>query len=294
MTDNENNHSPEEKLAAMLGLLADDTEPNGPTPSLQEIQNWHLGKLDAQRAAEVKSHVARDPACYQMWSDLVASEKETEVQELAKQDLITSLMRKMKMWWMSPPSFWIGSGLVTTAIVVLAVIIVPVHQTWSPIDDPVIAELGYEWPYESLSVTRGGELSYRQKIAMQTGIRSGIEITTQSKAGWDVAIKNLPNETLNCDKETNKNECEQQTRLLHSIGLHAGVMYMACLDYEKGQQKYFDSSYWQELTTAWRTMAGEVHKANIESLIVPIRDISLSQDKQQQCGLVRDVIYMSY
>ena len=73
--DNHNGQSEKERLNAMLALVADEEKPVGRKPDLQEIQAWHMGKLDAQRANEVKTHVARDPGCYQQWSDLLAEEK---------------------------------------------------------------------------------------------------------------------------------------------------------------------------------------------------------------------------
>ncbi len=81
-----------DRLSLLLGLIADDKPAAGAKPDLWEIQAWHLGKLDKQRAAQVKSHVARDPMCYQLWSDLL-------IEDAAQQYSQNSLVAQLKTAW---------------------------------------------------------------------------------------------------------------------------------------------------------------------------------------------------
>ncbi len=295
INDDHDELPPDERLISLLGLLADQEIPTGPTPTLLEIQDWHLGKLDQKRAAEVKMHVARDPACYQMWSDLLAAEKEPTLTPDQPQSVLSVIANKCKQSWRKPDPSWLGGGLVTAAVVsIIAVVLMPGQEIWSPIDDPIVAPLDYDWPYASMSSTRGGKLSYRMKIAVQTGIRKGIEITTQGQQGWNEAINSLPPEALSCEKETNKQVCEQETKLLQKVGVHAGVFYLACLEYEKGQQNYFDSESWNKQITAWKKIADEIEILKIKPLLEKIQKTGTSKDRSQQCEAIRDVIYLSF
>ena len=300
MTDNDdsiNKHdggSPDERLVAILGLLADQVSPIGPAPTLLEIQDWQSGKLDDKRAAEVKSHIARDPACYQMWSDLLAEEKQSATMTEHQQSYFSKTFNKIRNWWTTPVQVWASGGLVTAMVIIMVFVFEPGQKGWSPADDPIVANLDYDWPYAAISATRGGELNYRQKIALQTGIRTGLEITTQGKSGWSIATNSLPSEALPCESEANNDDCIRQTKTVQKIGLHAGVLYMACLEYAKGKQMYFDASFWKKQTKAWNTMSADPQFENIPSLKEKIQILGTSRDKKQQCEYVRDVIYMSY
>lgn len=299
MSDNDNtkNRSDNNKrLISLLALMADHETPSGPKPDLREIQDWHLGKLDAARAAQVKSHVARDPECYQMWSELLAEEKATTIDSATakKGSVLSVITKQIKQAWNKHGQSWLAGGLVTAMIAVFVVILIPQQGTWSPIDDPVRAELTYDWPYANMSVTRGGELSYRNKIALQTGIRIGIEITALAKQGWEQAIYQLPKQTLPCDQEADVNTCIEQTETLKKLGIYSGVLYLACLDLQQGEQNYFDEKYWQQMTEAWSYISYETKPLKLSSLQLKIEMIGTSKSKEQQCELVRDVIFMSY
>lgn len=300
MTDKHDNNnrddkaSPEERLLGLVRLLSDQESPAGPTPTLQEIQDWHLGKLDEKRAQQVKTHVARDPACYQLWRDLIAAEKEAELVTEKPVSIVSKLLNLFKQWWTTPTRSWAGTGMVTAMLVVVVAVLMPYFGSWSPLDDPIQAELEYDWPYAGMSITRGGDLDYRQKVAIQVGLRKAIQTTTLAKQGWAEALQSLPEKTLPCDKATDVQVCQQSTKILSNVGLHTGVQFLACLDYERHQQTYYSDEYWQNLTRAWRVIAKELKPLNVAVLQEKIDQLSTSNSKGQQCGLVRDVIYMSY
>lgn len=295
--DKTNNRSDNnERLISLVALMADNETPLGPKPGLHEIQNWHLGKLDTDRAAQVKSHVARDPECYQMWSELLAEEKTTTPDNVTSkhQSALSVISKQIKHAWNKLGQIWLAGGLVTAMVAMFAIILIPQQGAWSPIDDPIHAELAYDWPYANISVTRGGELNYRTKIALQAGIRVGIEITTLTKQGWEQATYQLPEKALDCDQEPNVNTCVEHTETLKKLGTYAGVLYLACLDYTQGQQSYFDEQYWKNMTAAWHSIRHKTKPLNLDPLQSKIKMIGTSNSKQQQCDLVRDVIFMSY
>ena len=294
--ETEDSASNDERMISLLGLLANAEPAIGLKPSLAEIHAWHLGKLDATRAAEVKSHVARDPDCFQMWSELLAAEKMADIKSAPakKVSLFSLITKQVKKAWDTPNQPWLAGGFVTAMLAVFAVLLIPQPGTWTPLDDPTHAELAYDWPYANLSVARGGDLSYRKKIALQTGVRIGIEVTTLAKQGWEQALYQLPTETISCDKEKDVNTCRQETEKLKQLGIYTGVLYLACLDYTQGQQSYFNEHYWQQMTKGWRAYSFETQSLNLPILQSKIEKIGTLTNKAEQCELVRDVIFMSY
>jgi hypothetical protein len=297
MTDNSDKEphddiSAEQQLLGKLRLLADAEQAIGPKPDLKEIQDWHLGKLDVKRAAQVKSHVARDPQCYALWSELLASESGIEPVAVKKPAVLHSLLLTAKAWWTRPTQVWMGTGLATALAVLVVVVMLPGRE-WSPLDNPIVTDLDYNWPYENLSITRSGELPYRYKVAIQSGVRVALEKTTRSP-DWGRAIQALPQHALPCEGEKDQRTCQAHTSLSRSIGVVAGAMYLACLEQEKQQQRYFDDKYWQLMTTSWQQLAVSSKDLHDAKLTEKILQIGTSTAREQQCENVRDVIFMSY
>jgi len=62
-----------------------------------------MGKLDSKRAEEVKTYVARDSDCYQLWSDLLAEENLAESEQDRLQSMFGRVRRKfMGSGWQQP------------------------------------------------------------------------------------------------------------------------------------------------------------------------------------------------
>jgi len=286
---------PEERLAAILGLIADNAEPIGPAPDLKEIQDWHLGKLEESRATEVKTHVARNPACFQLWADIMAAETAIESEIAVEESIFQKLINRIKQWRANTSRMWVEGGLATAVAVMLVIIVVPFDRDgWSPDDNPIVSGIEYDWPYLSLSTSRGGELTHQQKTALKSGLRQGLQLTTQGKQGWQVAIDSLPKSSISCDKEVNKDGCERESDLLKKVGLHASVLYLACLEYEHDQLASFDDMFWSEQTQAWKDIAERMQHENIKALQEAVSVLSNQATKDQQCESVREVIYLSH
>lgn len=285
-----------ERLIALLSLMVDGEVSLGEKPDLREIQDWHLGKLDKVRAEQVRSHVARDPECYQIWSELIIEERTASADNRRYEydSIMSVIINWIRKIWNRPGQSWLAGGLVTALLAVFAIILIPQQDAWSPMDDPVRAELAYDWPYAGMSITRGGVLEYRSKIALQAGLRAGIALTTSAKQEWGQAIQQLPELALSCDKATDRNDCIKKTQILKKVGIYAGVLYLACLDYTQSQQQFFNNAYWKNLTEAWHELQFQTEKYQLKPLQTKIVQIGKSKNKQQQCELVRDVIFMSY
>ena len=287
----DSNMTPAERLATMLALLADSESPIGSSPDLKEIQDWQLGNLDEKRAAEVKTHVARDPACYKMWSDLQAAS--TLEPTVEKSSQLGTLLGLLKRFWFNP--LWVGSGgMVTALLVIVVVMYFPSDKSvWSPTDDPIYAAPEFDWPYIAMSSTRNGNIHHRFKHAFQTGLRSGLQLTTQGQQGWSAAIDNLPEKLLSCDNSSNTLQCQQQSQIVQSVGVHAAVLYIACVEREVGKQTHFDKLFWESQNEAWNKLSTELKNVKL-NVFAKATDKIKSTKESQQCDSVRDLIYMNY
>jgi len=289
----DNKPSDLDRLAATLTLIADREAPIGARPDLKEIQDWHLGVLDDARAAEVKTHVARDPACYQMWSELLAAEATAEHAQSDKVNWLIALFAKIKTWLTTPTPIWVGGGLATAMVVVLAVIITPGNPDWSPTDNPVNFDREANWPYLGKSISRSGELTYRNKIALQTGLSDGIRLSTQGNSSWTEALEYLHDMPQSCDDAKDKTVCVSQTRLMRKTGLHASVLYLACLEHESGVSKSFNDKFWKNQTQAWMPLGDELDDNNLMQVAKLAHKLN-ADDRNSQCRTVRDVISLAF
>jgi len=290
----ETNESAEDRLAAVIALLADNEAPIGAKPDLKEIQDWLSGKLNSQRAMEVKSHVARDPDCYQMLSDLHAADNNPPATaNLAFEQSFAALLRKFKSSWHKPlSSVMLGGGL-ATAIVVIIVMVLPFgNGLWSPLDNPILARPDVNWPFQTFSIARNSPISRHQEQAFKVGIREGIAQTTQGKHGWGIIINTLPAQLPDCQQASSASLCEQQIELLNNIGIHAGVNYLACLDAEQNNAKRFTQNYWSKQKEVWPELAKQAQEKELELVAQRIKKISGS--KSTQCSALRNLLRIGF
>ncbi len=293
--DNKQNNNADDfsakRFTAILGLMADNKVPVGKKPDLKEIQDWHNGKLSVARANEVKSHVARDPHCYQMWSDLlVASTDEPATNKEQLQNRIVNLIKRLRF---NP--LWLSRGGFAVAVAaIVAIFIFPYNQDdWSPSDNPIYAAPEFNWPYLAMTSTRSGDVNFRLKTALQRGLREGLEMTTQGEHGWSVAVENLPGELIPCDKTTSTSLCEQQSQLVKKLGVHAAVLYIACLELESGQQQNFDENFWSQQNSAWGRLSSSLKELKIKPFVAATKKLQ-QETKALQCDAVRDLIILAY
>ena len=76
-SDNNDDHA----LAyAAVSLFANESR--GQAPQWHELSAWRNGTLPEDRSAEILSHVANDPDCFQQWLDIVEAEQWIEQQAI--------------------------------------------------------------------------------------------------------------------------------------------------------------------------------------------------------------------
>ncbi|HED32635.1 MAG TPA: hypothetical protein ENJ08_00265 [Gammaproteobacteria bacterium] len=290
--------SNQERLIAILGLLADgEKPPAGARPDLKEIQDWHSGNLDEIRTAEIRTHVARDPDCYQMWSELLACEAKIKKEQAIKARRLAIWWTKIKNWILTPGSAWAGRGLATAMVIVLAVILIlPEKQPdWSPTDHPVIVDLEANWPYSGKSISRGGQISYRNKIAFQAGISDGITLSTQANSSWAQTLDYLHDTPEVCADDKERARCEAQNRIMRKTGLHASVLLLACLERETKKKHIFNDKFWINQSKAWKYIGNDLADNNIHELSEFAYRLNHSANSRDaQCHIVRDLINAAY
>ena len=202
--DNHDGQTEKDRLNAMLALIGDDEKPVGSKPDLQEIQAWHQNKLDATRALEVKTHVARDPECYQLWSDLLAEDKAA----VSKPGLFEQIRD-----WLG--TTFAGNGtqltLALTAVMVLAISIPVIMNSNHGADDI----------FQPGAVRGSGETEYRVKEP-QVAIKTLVE-KVEAK-GADVLVVRLNKNTWSVVINTpSKDSRREVIKVLVKLGIKQDV-----------------------------------------------------------------------
>lgn len=277
-----------ERLMALFKLMSVDEQAIGDKPTLEEIQAWYHGELEEKRSSEVKSHVARDPEVFSLWKtirDIEADEK-----KLSTRILNLWLRLKQRLSFKSP--IFLGGGLVTAFSIMLLFIVLPLHRgSWSPLDNPIEANITYDWPYYGRGVTRSSGINYQHKIALQAGLYKGIWVTTKGKKGWQVALNALPSRPQSCDKEANVVLCKSQTRLLVKTGAYAAIAYLACREIKLNTLPKFKSDFWKKLSVSWSELSKELEKGKLNSFSELIRPfLSESSNVQTICENTKKIL----
>ncbi len=280
------------KKAVLLALSAGSPPPEGERPSLLEIELWRQKKLPKKRSAEVKSYVARDADCYQLWQDLLMSEQllnnETQAQRV-------SLWQRCQNWLIGEQKIWQGGGL-AVAVMAVFVGVIGLKSFLHP-DMMQGIDQDYEkfssqrtlsgWSYKSYEKT----LSFVQptpydkaKKAVSVGIRSGLIVL--QKAGklteneWQAIIQQYPAEFPDCPESMTADQCQKQNDTLQVMGRWLALMQLQCAqeepvidtEYYRLQQQRID--YFSEELVAFPV---------IEPLIDHLHSVGQAIEKKMFC-----------
>jgi hypothetical protein len=267
MTGEHDSQAPEaesakNRKAAMLALLVADAKPDGPAPTLAEIDAWQNGRLDPVRGEQVKSHLARTPEALAMFTEMLATER-MQLTETQPRSLPGGIMRVIKGFRFRNP-IWLA-GAATAAVLVLSVVLVTQrgHEQpgFSPLPPQYLASLSYSWPWGAQAISRGGsQATPDQRQAFQAGLRQGLQELTRGEGQWGKAISGLAREMPECESATNATACRQATETLRDTGQTAAGLYLACLAWEAGMpdQTPFDAAYWQGQPAQWQAIENKL------------------------------------
>lgn len=145
-----------EDLARAALALAVAPPAEGKPPTLLEIEQWRHGRVTEGRAAQIRSHLARDPALFALLAELETADAHLALlaartaaerlpapgaarvpripasPALATRPRSTALTRWRELW-RTPATRWLGGGLATAlAMALIAVALVPLLR---PLED---------------------------------------------------------------------------------------------------------------------------------------------------------------
>jgi hypothetical protein len=127
-----------ERDEAMLALVLDQPEPApGPRPGLDELWDWHAGKIKGERAVQIKAHVARDAEVYAAWREIRLALAESE---RADNTTAVAVDRGRSWWvrfrdWLFPDGF--GGGLAVAATAAGVAVMVGILMSHPSLEDLV-------------------------------------------------------------------------------------------------------------------------------------------------------------
>lgn len=226
--------------AALLALSAGLPPPVGKRPDLLEIELWRRNKLSKKRSAEVKSYVARDADCYQLWQDLLTSEQQLNAEKQASR---VSLWQRCQNWIIGDNKVWLGGGFaVATMALFVAVVglksflnpgmMVGIGQDYEQFSSHPAAS---SWHYKSHDKGIGFAIPTpydKAKTAISVGIHSGlVELQNAGKLSeneWQNIIQQYPAQLPDCPDAVETQQCQKQNAQLQDFGRWLALMQLDC------------------------------------------------------------------
>ncbi len=238
MIDTEEDNARELALAALL-LDAPDAA-FGMRPTMEELWDWMFDKVSTERAAEIRSHLARDAGVYEDWRQLrlahaeakglnmpltepAADQTENNEPVLSEQSKFSlasrplNWLRNFFKWWASLPSAKLVGSVAVLCVAVAAGLLQnqpePKIDFWK----------GWQVP-KSVSKDNSNNNQRIELQAVLSGMhRKMLELTIPpiGPEGQD-----LPNRPVDCTEDP---QCTIRHQRLQELGELAVVSYRACL-----------------------------------------------------------------
>ena len=228
----------------MLALALDKEPPPGNKPTLVEIAAWQAGAYSGERAVQIKSHIARDPDCYRMWSDLIAAKRQLNAEHSPKK---SAPKKCLKDWFTGRRLGFVGGGLA----VALASVFVAVLGLRLVMDVDVLTSIDQDlqqWSGEAPSETSGWGKKLMSKgfdplgiptpldtakTAISVGIRSGLKQFLQrgvipDSEEWQHIIETYVAKPKPCPEGESITSCQDQNALLKTLGQWTVLMAFDC------------------------------------------------------------------
>lgn len=237
--------------AALLALAIDNvTPPPGPRPSIDEVIAWHHRELAEPRASEVKGHVARDPACYQIWVDVreaeslaVQTRPESSRQPTAERTPATTAWRRLADWlgdWLAPlfSPRGLGVGAVALLAAALGIRLLQTPDLTAQLGAD-LANMGWDtavtvdqWPGRGGISSKGLGEDWADPdramahAAFAAGVREYLARNVDTRAGWSAVIEALPREAPSC--AVGDDACVEMRPLLRQAGRWTAAVFLHC------------------------------------------------------------------
>lgn len=289
-----------DKSTAFLALALDDKQPTGNKPSLLDIDLWRRGKLNKKRSAEVKSFVARDSECYQLWMDLLGAEKMLLAE---KQQQKNKAKLSVSDWLASINPLKFGGGLVfaTTACLIAVVgiksLINPSLMNGIDSDyarfsgDPMATHWYYQSNDKSFNFKPPTPYD-RLKPIILVGLYTGLSDLQQSgqlpkTEQWNEVIAAYPTETKPCLEGGTQQSCQQQQALLKNFGRNLALLQLNCSqpDVQRSDDDY--NTQQKRLAEFKEQMAADEDLSPLTQMLVQWKQTT---DNNAFCGQVKRLL----
>lgn len=229
-----------DNILARLALALDDAVAPSSEPDLNEISDWHMGLLAEPRASEVKSWVARDVACYRLWAELRAAEREASPshRSAVRVGVITYILRLLTSLL---PSIEVLRPAAAMAITLLPALVLVSHFNQSLAPAGWVEEINSayrDWPAEStpsvqewpivVALNRSIEANNEQSLTsggFMAGIHSGLLKLTAHQEEWLEVIKTLPTKRHACEGS----DCDEFWRTEYEAGRWTLLVFFECV-----------------------------------------------------------------
>ncbi len=299
MTNPSNISSKAHKRAALLALSSGAPAPKGKRPSLLEIDLWRRNKLSKKRSIDVKSYIARDSECYQLWQDLIASEQQLNEE---KEAASVSIGQRLKNWVFGENKRWLGGGF-AVATMALFVTVIGLKSFLNPnmmigiskdYEQFSSSPLASNWYYKSndkgLSFTLPTPYD-KTKTTVLVGLHSGlIDLKSTGKISnneWNNIINQYPDKLPECLDSQTTEQCQKQNKLLHGFGRWLALMQLDCS--QSNQAK--DANYYSLQQQRIDYFSQEIIEFSVlEPLITQLQGWQNTTEQSQFCQQINDLL----
>jgi len=214
---------------AIASLLLDTPPPvKGPRPTLEELWDWMHDAIDENRAAEIRTHVARNSDVAEEWRELrlVLDEMQSESHPATNEKQPT-LLNKISEWLgnlQSPPLIGqFGGTLAGIALVGFSLLLL--LKVYDPAQEP-ISETPFWQDWQVSKTAQTSPYDEATLVAMKTllyGMR--LKMLEQSIKPVTAQGQPLPTEPMNCQ---NDSLCIKTRDSLVELGQLAVSDYQLC------------------------------------------------------------------
>ena len=221
-------HDTDEQQLALATLLLDNPEPPvGEAPTTAELWDWMHGSLSLQRAAEVETHVARDPDIFEQWRQLRQAESEFgafDTQASSSDQDVDSVG-----WWqrirdaVTDPGLHPARGLAVGLTMVVVFVAAGLLRQTPGYGPGIGPEFWVDW--QSPKHSSASNVSAEQQAHLQlilSGIADHLRELQQPQTGPD-------GEELPVAECRVANDCDDTSEILFDLGQRAAVARSRCL-----------------------------------------------------------------
>jgi len=258
---------PSDLRLAEIALLFGRTKTQGAPPDLLELDRLIAGQIDEMRAAEIRSHIAADPACFEQWRSLLEAQQWLDEygSDAAEDPGSTVSIKPVNQGVTNVVDIikgvvdvrWVG---LAAAAVFVAVVALPALQvTPFSFDDEYdrYQSLGAPVPASPwlVGTTKQLQAPHQELLAFRSGVSDAIQqIQAYQNSGWSNWLERLPPAENNPCASSSADDCTPVIEKMVNAGHWSVLTHATC---EAGESPA-RSELLATLDEKWQRIAREV------------------------------------